>query len=334
MITSQRVASFTRPADTAVYAAGDIMSASTTVGAALSFGATPGAGRSVLTRVMLQKSTSAAWTGGGTLLLFQGDPGALNDNAAAAIAYSDTLNYLGQVALTATNSAPSGVGALLVSDNILSAANQIQINDSNVGAGQLFGVLLAAGAYTPASAELFSIKLFFQQGGTFLTPDSRQETYSFVRPADTTAYTAGDYITASTTAGAASQVASFGNSRQVVTRVRVQKSTNNTTTSAMQVGLFSDTPGVVNDNAASALAYPQPHLQALLAVQTFAVPTGLAFAVSDNVLSQATPTVVPVGAHRSLNGTGLYAVLLANAAYTPGSQERFRVDVEFAQEAT
>jgi hypothetical protein len=194
-------------------------------------------------------------------------------------------------------------------------------------------VLLAAGAYTPASAEQFTVKVFFQQGSSYLSPEAKQLTYSFTRPADTTAYASGDWMSASTSAGAVAQLASFGNSRAQVVRVRVQKSTNNVTTATNSVVLFSADPGAVNDNVASALAYPQPHLQAIVASGTMAVPTGLAFAVADNVLSLTTPTNVPVGAHRSLNGTGLYAALIATAAYTPGSQEKFRVDVEVLPEA-
>jgi hypothetical protein len=223
----------------------------------------------------------------------------------------------------------------LVSDNVLSAANQIQINGASLNSGAIYGVLLAAGAYTPGANDKFLVQLYIQQDSTFLLPSVAQSSFFVTRPNDTTAYAAGDWITSSTSAGAVSLLSSdLGRSKIVVTRVRLHKSTNGVTNPNFAVAFFSVDPGAANDNAAIALAYADsPGYLGAVSGITAAVPTGLAYAVGEVVLSQATPTVVPLGAHKSLGATGLYAGLFATAAYAPGAQENFRVDVEYQLES-
>src|SRR5690349_5070797 len=101
MITVKKSASFTRPANTTAYAAGDAVTASASAGVALQLlpNASLPAVLGDIVRVVVQKSTNTASNSALSLALFSGDPGAVNDNGAVSLSYATAQSiYLGSVA--------------------------------------------------------------------------------------------------------------------------------------------------------------------------------------------------------------------------------------------
>jgi hypothetical protein len=143
-------ASVTRPADTTPYASGDLVANSTTAGSvvplnlsALSTG--PGL-CSQIRRVVLSKTgvsvTNAAFRvhffTTGTITAANGDNGAISTSGAA--------NYLGSVDVT--------VGQAFTDGAVGVATCEI-----NTGAAALYALIEARGAYTPASAEVLTLRV-------------------------------------------------------------------------------------------------------------------------------------------------------------------------------
>lgn len=138
--------SFTRPADTTAYAANDLVANSTTAGSVtpMSFNLPP---FSMITWASLKKSTATATNANFTLHLFNSSPTVANgDNSAFSPTNS---NYLGSLQLDSTTS--------LFSD-AAGSVNRLTSNGIPCG-GTVYGLLLAGAAYTPASAEVFTITL-------------------------------------------------------------------------------------------------------------------------------------------------------------------------------
>lgn len=147
---------------------------------------------------------------------------------------------------------------------------------------------------------------------------------SFVRPADVLAYTVGDLVANSTTAGSVvpmsfegpSQGASF-----IVRRIRVRK-TSTTVGGQFRVHLFRTLPTMtVGDNAAIVL--PGNGSNYLGSVD---VTTDQAFAsgaVGFGAL--ATDSHIRLSPN---DGEFIYAVLEARSAYTPGNAETFEVQLQ------
>lgn len=146
---------FTRPADTTAYTAGDLIANSTTAGSVtpLKFSLN-GVGRSgILRRVRIYKSGTTATAASFTLHLFDASPTVnAGDNGAFAITSSMT-NYLGSVALDMSSGAETGNSAGLTD---ASAAVAVPLSLPNAG-GIIYGLLEAVGGYTPASAEVFRV---------------------------------------------------------------------------------------------------------------------------------------------------------------------------------
>jgi hypothetical protein len=144
-------ASVTRPADTTAYASGDLVANSTTAGSvvALTFaGLNIPNGPAQIRRVRLAKSGTSITNAAFRVHLFSvlaitaanGDNGALSVNKAA--------NYLGSVDVT--------VGQAFTDGAFGSATTEI---NAATATGSLFGLIEARGAYTPASAEVFTVTL-------------------------------------------------------------------------------------------------------------------------------------------------------------------------------
>lgn len=154
-------ASFTRPADTTAYAAGDIVANSTTASAVnwLDFGHQDG----VLERLWIRKST-AGLTGASFRLWLWGVPlldvpnatnavrPTINSGDNAAISFSTWKWFIGRMTCAAmeTNAgtANEAWGLLLPDDGQRYAFGNVR----------LIGLLEARGAYTPGSAEQFFIE--------------------------------------------------------------------------------------------------------------------------------------------------------------------------------
>lgn len=158
-------AELTRPADTADYADGDILSNSTTVpvvnvlaGAALANGR-----GGIINSLMLIDSNKAAAAADLELWFFNAAYTATNDNAAFAPtdAEAETVELI--VKLPAS-------GAIIGNAGAAAAGNRIyQINDINknfkcaANSQNLWWALVARSAYTPVSGEKFTLKLDIAQ---------------------------------------------------------------------------------------------------------------------------------------------------------------------------
>lgn len=146
--------SFTRPADTTAYGAGDLIANSTTAGSVvpLKFSLN-GVGRSgIIRRVRLYKSTTTATQASFTLNLFTSEPTVANGDNGALSVSANVSSWIGRVAvdMTSTGEAGASAGLIQVSSNV-----EIGVSLPNTG-GTIYGLLEAVGTYTPASAESFT----------------------------------------------------------------------------------------------------------------------------------------------------------------------------------
>lgn len=149
---------FTRPADTTAYAVGDLVANSTTAGSVVPVSLTTArvtAGSFILRRIRLRKSTSTLTNASFRVHLFNssptvtvGDNGVFN--SAGVLASNMNTGYLGSSDITIDtgfNDGASGFSGI--------AFNNIQVK---LASGQvIFALLEARAAYTPGSAEVFTI---------------------------------------------------------------------------------------------------------------------------------------------------------------------------------
>jgi len=161
-------ANFTRPNNTTAYSSGDVVSD----GMAMNFGLIRGS----LKRIIVSKSTNTTSNAPARLFLFAGDPGDKADNAALALA-NPNKSLLGEFTLsaysvqafdptTATGSAGTPTAATTVLAYAMSdtpvASYPIDVANSNsdaVSGKEIYGYLVAAGAYSPGALEKFSVQL-------------------------------------------------------------------------------------------------------------------------------------------------------------------------------
>lgn len=156
-------ASFTRPADTTAYASGDLVANNTTATSvtpltfAFPVDSTPGnqtaaADKSILLikRVGLSKSGTNVTNATFRVHLFSQNPAATSpvgitngDNGIFSIAKA---GYLGYVEFASMNAMKDGAAKHELADDMMSPEET-----------SLFGFIEARGAYTPASAEVFTV---------------------------------------------------------------------------------------------------------------------------------------------------------------------------------
>lgn len=158
-------ANFTRPSDTTAYTIADLVANSTTAGSVtpLTFSTAKMIGQGYIQSVRLQKSNNTATNANFTLHLFTAAPTVTNgDNGAFAI--DTALNHIGTVACDMTTGGVSGTAGL---SKVFSITNGLMF-DLTVGSTpqnrKLYGLLVAAAAYTPASAEVFYATLGIMNG--------------------------------------------------------------------------------------------------------------------------------------------------------------------------
>lgn len=150
---------------------------------------------------------------------------------------------------------------------------------------------------------------------------------SFTRPADTTAYAAGDLVANSTTAGSVVPLTlrGFGQNDQdgiMIRKVRLWKTGTSTTNASFRVHLFRSSPTVANgDNGAFSSSGVSSY------VESFDVTIAQAF--TDGASGFGVPSVGSEAAERIVqnNSQTLYALIEARAAYTPSSGETFSLSV-------
>lgn len=151
-------ANFTRPADTTAYAVGDAVSNNVTAGSvvALSWTAARVAtGNFYVRRARVKKSTTSVTNAAFRLHIYAADPTASTgivggDNAAFSTKVGTWIGAIDITVSQAFSDASMGIGAPNVGT---------EINAVLVSGQTLYGLLEARGAYTPGSAEVFTVDL-------------------------------------------------------------------------------------------------------------------------------------------------------------------------------
>lgn len=154
-------ASFTRPSDTTAYAAGDAVTNSTSSPAAITFDgcAAANGGKGVILGALMLDSANQSTKGIFELWLFAGSsaPTPDNDNAVFTPTDAELANLVAIIPLNVTyvGDATSGAGGNVIYESPEMARPFTcggSVND-------LFGLLVVRNAYTPVSAEVFTIIL-------------------------------------------------------------------------------------------------------------------------------------------------------------------------------
>jgi hypothetical protein len=144
---------FTRPANTDAYAAADLVANSVTAGSVVPLTFTVGDDGAHLVRIVLSKSDTDAANADFVVHIFGSDPTVANgDNGAISVDFADKV---GEVDLTIME---AGTDDAFIVQNL--GATSIHLEQ-----GTYYILLEAEAAYTPASAEVFTIKLVFDQEG-------------------------------------------------------------------------------------------------------------------------------------------------------------------------
>jgi len=158
---------------------------------------------------------------------------------------------------------------------------------------------------------------------------TRTVSYSFTRPADTTAYASGDAVANSTTAGSVVPlswpVTSDMGGSGMVRRARLTKSGTTVTNASFRLHLFTASPTTAaGDNAALSLA----------GVAGWAGYIDLDMSAMTNIFSDGAKVIGTPSAGVEINfdlpttAVKLFGLLEARAAYTPTSGETITVDLE------
>ena len=148
-------ATFTRPADTNVYAAGDAVSNSTSAPTILSFAgaarATGGSGLILSARHIKNNTTAANYR----LWLYRETAAAVNDNAAFALLWANRATRIGFIDFSHT----TGAAGSDSSSSIVTFANLPFLATGTA----LFGQMTTTSVYTPSSAEQHFVELSIAQ---------------------------------------------------------------------------------------------------------------------------------------------------------------------------
>lgn len=155
---------------------------------------------------------------------------------------------------------------------------------------------------------------------------------SFTRPANTTAYAAGDLVANNTTAGSVIPL-SWANATRVsgdclrIERVRIEKSGTSLTNASFRLHLFESIPTpTVGDNGVYNSSGTLATNNALSMAGTF--PVTMIWAASDGAMGIGTPTTGMGATISPTSGRTIYGLLEVTAAYTPASGETFYVILE------
>lgn len=154
-----RTITFTRPSDTTQYSAGDGVSDATTTATAATFVlpsmAHVGMG-GIIKSVMLHKSDDDLTGADFDIYFFDTQPVATgwDDNAALAITDAEWKNCIGFVALTGSSD-----GRSVTTGNVYNKTNLDLPYECVAASNSLYVVVVARGTYTPASGEVFTIRV-------------------------------------------------------------------------------------------------------------------------------------------------------------------------------
>lgn len=144
--------SFTRPADTTAYAATDLVANSTTAGSVVPLKFNLGAGGGLLHGVVFSKSDTTATNSDFTLHLYGASPTCANgDNGLLS---TDVASKIGEIDLQAVMEAFTDDAAKTLRVGETGFVEPIALPYNVV-----YVLVEANAAYTPASAEVFTLKL-------------------------------------------------------------------------------------------------------------------------------------------------------------------------------
>lgn len=158
---ARALASTTRPANTTAYAANDLIANDATAGNVVPFTFNfPELNRERNGKVVglrLQKSVASVTNFNVRMHLFSTRPTVTNgDNGALLVAAADLPGYIGFVELDFEAAAPATVTLATTTPTKFSAAQNFNFRASGPN---IYGLLEALEAYTPASAEIFTAAL-------------------------------------------------------------------------------------------------------------------------------------------------------------------------------
>lgn len=149
---------------------------------------------------------------------------------------------------------------------------------------------------------------------------------SVTRPANTTAYSAGQVLANSTTAGTVvtfAQATKDTNGQAVINEAICIDEANQATKPDLELWLFDTAPAAEND--AAAFAPTSADLENLVAVIAFPVASfkvaNAGSGVSGNVVCDQQNLGIPINTKTGLNA--LYGIVVVRNAYTPISAEKF-----------
>lgn len=166
--------------------------------------------------------------------------------------------------------------------------------------------------------------------GTFTKPAVQ----SLTRPANTTAYSAGQAVCASTSSdctGIAFAAGRTGAGTGRIIGVRLTKSTTTTTNASFTIAIYQAAPTLTGIHDGSAFT---PKLADVTSGAYVTLATCNNWTVNgDNATTQCV-LANPIGmaGYTSDVSGNIYAVIQANAAYSPGSGEQFLVSMTFDQD--
>lgn len=158
-VTKLITASYTRPADTTTYAAGDVVADSTSAATILTFSSIARAAGlgGVIQHAQLIDSAAQTTKPDFELYLFDTAPTMQNDNAAWAPSDSEMEKCLGRIDF-ATANFKTGSG-----NGMIQAANISIPFQCASSVSAIYGILVARNAYVPVSAEKFTVRLHVLQ---------------------------------------------------------------------------------------------------------------------------------------------------------------------------
>jgi hypothetical protein len=156
--------SYTRPADTDAYTAGDVIADSTSAATILTFSPVvqaPGTG-TVLQHAVIVTSANVATKPDLELWLFDTTITMDNDNAAFTPTDAELLTLVGVVAFP-TADFKVGIATSGADGNAVCEATNLGISLNTVNSNEttLYGVLVVRNAYVPTSGEVFTVRLKF-----------------------------------------------------------------------------------------------------------------------------------------------------------------------------
>lgn len=164
---ARSVANFTRPADTNAYTAGDAVNNSTSAPVCMKFAnvARVNGGQGKIVRAIIECNFATVTNGTFRLHLFTKTFTPSNDNAAFAVLHANAVNYLGTFDFpTLVADSSSAAAAQSQQSPAVSATGFLPLEFAcDSGDSAIYGALVATGAYTPSSAEVFNIILVIEE---------------------------------------------------------------------------------------------------------------------------------------------------------------------------